>query len=149
MASQVGAEAAEGVRVDPRAALRGNAGEWSEADQFVSELAEAQRSKRAFKPRPPESHHNPPSAALVSRPSVVSWFASRNPKVPLPTSVLSSAGKTARARTHTHTRTHARTHARAREHPPSHTHTHTPQKLFVILRRWFTLRVLPPKRQYY
>ena len=79
-AAEFQANGSQGVRVGgPPAA--GDAAGWTDDDQFLHELAEAQQSKNAF--RKPIVQHSPPSADLTSRPSVVSWFASRNPKVPM------------------------------------------------------------------
>ena len=59
--------------------VAGDGPAWSEEDQFLQELAEAQQSKNAF--RKPVVEQSPPTGPFMSRPSVVSWYAARNPKV--------------------------------------------------------------------
>ena len=68
----------QGVRVGGPS-VPGQGPAWSEEDEFLQELAEAQQSKNAF--RKPVVEEAPPSPAFMSRPSVVSWYAPRNPKV--------------------------------------------------------------------
>merc|ERR1719199_1842907 len=49
---------------------------WSDADDFVAELAAAQQSKNAWRMKP-AARPAPAQAALMSLPSVVSWFTIR------------------------------------------------------------------------
>ena len=52
---------------------------WSDADDFVAELAAAQQSKNAWRMKParPAPAPAPAQAAFMARPSVVSWFTIR------------------------------------------------------------------------